>query len=114
MRPPRYHFPDEVRTATREMAARTVRAGTVARTPDELDARISEAPDLRAPLEHGGYTTEFTAADLYPLYEVMVEQAGGPPPPAAATDAAHSGWIVWLASAALAIAVIIALVLTLG
>ena len=41
MRPPRYHFPDEVRSATREMAARSVRAGTVARTPDELDAWLA-------------------------------------------------------------------------
>jgi hypothetical protein len=65
MRPPRYHFPDEVRSATREMAARSVRAGTVARTPEELDAWIQQAPDVREPLERGGYTTEFTASDLF-------------------------------------------------
>jgi hypothetical protein len=113
MRPPRYHFPDEVRSATREMAAQTVRAGTVARTPEELHAWILQAPHVREPLERGGYTTEFTAADLFPLYEVMVERAGGPAPPAAA--APHTRWSVGkLAAIALAIAVVVvALVLAL-
>lgn len=116
MRPPRYHFPDEVRSATREMAARTVRDGTVARTPEELDAWISQAPDVREPLEHGGYTTEFTASDLFPLYEVMVERAGGPAPGAAAADPSRKPWNVVgiVAAVALAIAVIVALVLALG
>lgn len=113
MRPPRYHFPDEVRSATREMAAQTVRAGTVARTPEELDAWILQAPHVREPLEQGGYTTEFTAADLFPLYEVMVQKAGGPAPPAAAS---HTRWSVGkLAAIALAIAVVVvALVLAMG
>jgi hypothetical protein len=114
MRPPRYHFPDEVRTATREMAAQSVRAGTVARTPEELEAWIAQAPDLREPLEGGGYTTEFTAGDLFPLYEVMVEKAGGP----ARVEAAAPPRIGWslrmLAAIALAIAAIVALVLALG
>lgn len=115
MRPPRYHFPDEVRTATREMAARTVRAGTVAHTPEELDALISQAPDLREPLEHGGYTTEFTAADLFPLYAVMVEKAGGPAPGAAAAATTPTRWSVGkLTAIAVAIAVIVVLVLALG
>jgi len=112
MRPPRYHFPDEVRSATREMAARTVRAGTVAVTPEELDAWIQQAPDLREPLERGGYTTEFTSGDLFPLYEVMVQQAGG----SAATAApSRTLWSAGrLAAAALVIAVVVvALVLTL-
>lgn len=87
----------------------------MARTPDELDARISEAPDLREPLEHGGYTTEFTAADLYPLYEVMVEKAGGPRSAAAAPARTRwSGWMLALAALAIAIAVVVALVLALG
>jgi hypothetical protein len=115
MRPPRYHFPDEVRSATREMAAQTVRAGTVARTPEELDAWILQAPDVREPLEHGGYTTEFTATDLFPLYEVMVEKAGGPAPRAAAAAASGTRWSVGkLAAVAIAIAVIVLLVLALG
>ena len=115
MRPPRYHFPDEVRSATREMAAQTVRDGTVAGTPEELDAWILQARDVREPLERGGYATEFTAADLFPLYEVMVEKAGGPAPGAAAAAPSRSRWSVgMLAAVALAIAVIVALVLTLG
>ena len=115
MRPPRYHFPDEVRTATREMATRSVHDGTVARTPEELDAWISEAPDLREPLERGGYTTEFTASDLFPLYAVMVEKAGGPAPPAADAAPSRARWSAGkLVAIALAIAVVVALVLALG
>lgn len=113
MRPPRYHFPDEVRTATREMAVRSVRDGTVVRTPEELDAWILQAPDVREPLERGGYTTEFTASDLFPLYAVMVEKAGGPAPPAAAAPASRTRWGVGkIAAIALAIAAVIVLVLT--
>ena len=112
MRPPRYHFPDEVRSATREMAARSVRAGTVARTPEELDAWILQAPDVREPLERGGYTTEFTASDLFPLYEVMVEKAGGPAPRAAATAPSRTRWSVGrLVAVALMIAAVVTLVL---
>ncbi|HYW11486.1 MAG TPA: hypothetical protein VE871_05995 [Longimicrobium sp.] len=116
MRPPRYHFPDEVRSATREMAAQTVRAGTVARTPEELDAWILQSPDVHEPLERGGYTTEFTASDLFPLYEVMVQKAGGPAPQAAAAAPSHTRWSVGrLATVALTIAVaVVALVLALG
>ncbi len=115
MRPPRYHFPDEVRSSTREMAARSVRAGTVARTPEELDAWILQAPDVREPLEHGGYTTEFTSADLFPLYAVMVERAGGST--AVAADAApprSRPGVGMLAAAVLAVGTIVALVLALG
>jgi hypothetical protein len=115
MRPPRYHFPDEVRSATREMAAQTVRAGTVASTAEEMDAWIGQAPDVREPLERGGYTTEFTAADLFPLYEVMVEKAGGAVPKAevaAPSSSPLNG--AMFAALAVAIAVIVALVLTLG
>ena len=114
MRPPRYHFPDEVRTATREMATRSVRDGTVARTPEELDAWILQAQDVREPLERGGYTTEFTASDLFPLYAVMVEKAGGAAPQAAAAPPSRTRWSVGkLAAIALAIAAVVALVLVL-
>lgn len=112
MRPPRYHFPAEVRSATREMAARSVRDGTVARTPKELEVWISQAPDVREPLEHGGYTTEFTASDLFPLYAVMVEKAGGPAPQAEAADPSRTRWGVGkLVAIALVIAVMLVLVL---
>jgi hypothetical protein len=114
MRPPRYHFPDEVRSATREMAAQSVRDRTVAGTPEELDAWILQAPDVREPLERGGYTTEFTAADLFPLYEVMVEQAGGSVPRADdATPERSRSRVGMLAAVAVAIAAIVALVLAL-
>jgi hypothetical protein len=90
------------------MAARSVRAGTVAGTPEELDAWILQAPDVREPLERGGYTTEFTASDLFPLYEVMVQKAGGPAPRAAAAAPSRTRWSVGtLAAVALAIVVVI-------
>jgi hypothetical protein len=96
------------------MAARTVRAGTVARTPEELEAWISQAPDLREPLEHGGYTNDFTASDLFPLYEVMVVHAGGPARAEAAAPARTRWRVGKLAAIALATAVVVALVLALG
>jgi hypothetical protein len=115
MRPPQYHFPDEVRTATREMAAQTVRDGSVAGTPEELDAWILQAPDVREPLERGGYTTEFTAADLFPLYEVMVEKAGGAVPRAAEAAApSRTWWILGMIAAVAVATAIAALVLALG
>jgi hypothetical protein len=92
------------------MAAQSVRAGTVAGTPEELDAWIHQAPDVREPLERGGYTTEFTANDLFPLYEVMVQQAGGPAPRAAAAAVpSRTRWSVGMVVVvALAIAVAVA------
>lgn len=93
MRPPRYHFPDEVRTATRSMAARMVEQGTVATSPTELDAWIAANEDLRAPLVHGGYGTEFASEDLLPLLEVFVAKAS--PPVAVATPTRTTArWVV--------------------
>lgn len=80
MRPPRYRFPDVVRSTTRTIASRMVQEGTVARTPEELDTWISQEPDVRAALESGGYGTEFTSHDLFPLLQVFVAQAEGPAP----------------------------------
>jgi hypothetical protein len=97
------------------MAARTVRDGTVAGTPEELDAWILQAPDVREPLERGGYTTEFTAADLFPLYEVMVEKAGGTVPrPETPAPSRTPSRVGLFAAVAVAVAVIVALVLALG
>ena len=81
MRPPRYRFPEEVRTTTRAMAARMVEQGTIAQTPDQLDAWIADRPEVGEPLKRGGYGTAFDAADLLPLLEVFIGQAGGPVPP---------------------------------
>ena len=82
MREPRYRFPDEVRTTTRAMASRMVQEGTIVQTPEQLATWMSERVAERESLERGGYSTAFTAPDLFPLLEVFVEQAGGPPPPA--------------------------------
>lgn len=95
MRPPRYRFPDEVRNTTREIASRMVREGTIAGTPDELHTWIQERPDVREGLEAGGYGTAFTADDLHPLLQVLVEKAGGTAPGATApTRASPPRWLI--------------------
>lgn len=115
MRPPRFQFSDEVRSTTRWMAAESVRDGTVAGTPEELDAWISRTPQAREPLERGGYASDFTADDLYPLYEVFVGKAGGAVPraenaPGPSPARWSAGRIVVLA---LAIAVVVVLLVVL-
>jgi hypothetical protein len=95
MRPPRYRFPHEVRETTRAMASRMVREGTIARTPEELDAWISRTPEARQSLESGGFGSEFTSHDLLPLLEVFVVQAGGSAPkPEAAPRPSRRPWLV--------------------
>ena len=111
MRPPRYQFPNEVRETTRAMAARMVGDGTIARTPQELDAWIAGAPDVREPLENGGYGREFTADDLFPLLQVFVMQAGGPAPRPDAPP--RPSMRPFLVAAALAAAVIIVVIMVL-
>jgi hypothetical protein len=97
MRPPRYMFPNEVRDTTRAAAARMVRDGDIARTPEDLDAWIAREPEARASLENGGYGREFTAHDLFPLLQVMVTQAGGPAPePDAPPRSSRPPWLVGL------------------
>jgi len=78
MRAPRYRFPDEVRSTTRDIASRMLHEGTVAATPEELDAWITRRPEVREPLKAGGYGTAFTAEDLFPLLQVFVGRAEGP------------------------------------
>jgi hypothetical protein len=99
MRAPRYRFPDEVRSTTRSMASRMVHDGTVAGTPEDLEAWIAGAPDARESLERGGYGTRFTAADLFPLYEAAVVRSGGsvPRPVEEAPPAPRRGWMKGLA-----------------
>ncbi len=80
MRSPRYRFPDEVRSTTRGMASRMIEDGAIAQTPEQLDTWISQRPEVREPLERGGYNTEFTAHDLFPLLRAMIARAGGPAP----------------------------------
>lgn len=112
MRPPRFQFPNEVRSTTRAMASRMVADGTIARTPEELDAWIARAPDVREPLENGGYGREFTADDLYPLLQVFVTQAGGPAPtPDAPPRRSGRPFLVAAALAAVVLLVVIVIVL---
>jgi hypothetical protein len=109
MRPPRFHFPDHVRSTTRDMASRMVQDGTVPSTPGELDAWVARTPDVRESLESGGYGTHFTADDLLPLLEVFVAKAGGARPQPAARPRSSPGRGVILA--VVAAVVIVAAVL---
>lgn len=80
MRAPRYRIPDEVREATRAMAIRMVREDRMARGPADLDAWLTANPEMHATTQRGGYGTDFSAEDLYPLLQVMMADAGGKPP----------------------------------
>jgi hypothetical protein len=76
-----------------------VREGTIAQTPEQLDAWLAGAPEVKESLQRGGYDTAFTSADLFPLLQVFVVQASGPPlespePPAAEP---RPGWMKVLA-----------------
>jgi hypothetical protein len=110
MRAPRYRFPNEVRETTRTIASRMVQDGTVAQTPEQLDAWISKEPEVREPLQRGGYGTSFTSHDLFPLLQVFVAQAGGPaprveePPPSS-----RRGWLVGLGLALALLALALAI-----
>lgn len=106
MRPPRFRFPDDVRSATRIISSRMSEEGTVAASPADLDEWLSRNPELQERLVSGGYGTDFTADDLYPLLIVFM---GGAPAssttPLATSTASKSRWIV-LALLALAVLVI--------
>jgi hypothetical protein len=93
MRAPRYQFPNEVRSTTRAMAARMVQGGQVAETPEQLEEWISREGDVREPLEDGGYGTEFTAHDLFPLLQVFITQAGGPAPVTEPPPRTYPRWL---------------------
>ena len=71
MRAPRHRFSDDVRAATRAMAARMVEEDAVAQSPDQLDDWISHAPQTREALARDGYGSAFTAEDLFPLLQAM-------------------------------------------
>ena len=68
------------------MASRMVDDGNVAQTPEELDAWIASRPDVREVLDRDGYGTNFTAEDLFPLFQIFVAKAGGQVAPVGAAD----------------------------
>lgn len=110
MRAPRYRFPDQVRTTTRAIASRMIRDGTLAQTPEQLDAWIAEMPDVREALQKGGYNTAFTSHDLFPLLQVFTGQAGG----ASSVDdvpaqSSSHRWIIVLALGLLIVLLLVAL-----
>jgi hypothetical protein len=97
MRPPRYRFPDSVRSTTRAMASRMVADATIAETPEQLDEWISQEPGVRAALERGGYNSAFTSRDLLPLLQVFIVKAGGSPPDSAVPPpSARYRWMLGL------------------
>jgi hypothetical protein len=111
MRPPRYRFPDEVRSTTRGIASRMIEEGRIAQGPEELHAWISQTPDVEASLRRGGYGTAFTAEDLFPLLQAFVARARGPAPEGDDLPARSSrrNWLV--AGVLLLVLVIVLLVL---
>lgn len=113
MRPPRFQFPNEVRSTTRSIASRMVDDGTIAQTPEQLDAWIEQRPAVRESLAADGYGTEFTADDLFPLLQVFAVQAGGPPLEADPGPRASSRrWVLFALLAAVAIGLVVLAVAT--
>jgi hypothetical protein len=94
MREPRHRFTDDVRSTTRAIALRMVHAGTVADSPEALDAWIARTDDLRERLEKGGYGTAFDARELFPLFQAHVAKANRTAPPP--SRAGRGRWL-WIA-----------------
>jgi hypothetical protein len=107
MRPPRYRFPEEVRSTTRRIATRMVREGTIADSPEELDAWLSLEPEASESLRRGGYGSAFTPHDLFPLLQVFIVQAGGPATGAESPPRASK--IPWLGIIAIVIGIALVL-----
>jgi hypothetical protein len=84
---------------------RMIHAGTVAESPEALDAWIARTDDLRATLTKGGYGSEFGSEDLFPLFAAFVAKATAartpsPPPPS------RPMWF-WVAVIAAGVAIVI-------
>ena len=109
MRGPRYRFSDAVRASTRALALRMIHSGNVAVSSQELAQAIERTEDLRAKLVAGGYGTQFTAEDLYPLYEGAVSRATNVAPARTASPSKKWPWV--LAAAVIVAVVAVALLL---
>ena len=108
MRAPRHRFSDSVRSVTRSMAAAMAAEGTVADTPQEMEAWIGQRPEVRGPLEQGGYGELFTATDLFPLLRAMAGKPLEPAPVAPPSPGISRPAL--LAAGALVVAVLIGVV----
>lgn len=102
MRPPRYRFPDQVRSTARSIAARMADEGSVAGTAEELDAWIAARPEARDALVDGGYGRDFDSADLLPLVSVLAAGASVQPAPAAHAGTPRRWWVGVLIAAVVA------------
>ncbi|CAN5622056.1 hypothetical protein BH23GEM8_BH23GEM8_21710 [soil metagenome] len=107
MRGPRFRFPDQVRNSTRTIASRMIREGEIARSPEELDAWIVQRPEVHAPLEKGGYGSEFDSSDLFPLLVVFLGPKNAPVEEAEATATGLSRTTLALLVGALVVVVLI-------
>ena len=111
MRDPRYRFSDDVRATTRAIALRMVHAGTVAGSPEELEAWIARTDDVRERLTTGGYGSAFTAADLFPLFQGFVAKATATTPAPAAARPARSLRIGLMVVVAIVVIVVIVILI---
>jgi hypothetical protein len=111
MRDPRYRFSDNVRSATRAIALRMIHAETVASSSEELHAWIMRTEDLREKLTIGGYGSDFSSDDLFPLFQSFVAKATAPVSRPKVASAWRVRWIV-IAVVATVVAVLIVRVCT--
>ena len=111
MRDPRYRFSDDVRATTRAIALRMVHAGTVAESPEVLEAWIARTDDVRERLTQGGYGSAFDAGDLFPLFRGFVAKATAAAPPARSSTG-RAKWL-WIGVVVVIVAVmVVAVVMT--
>ena len=90
-----------------------VHAGTVAGSPEELEAWIARTDDIRERLTAGGYGSEFTADDLYPLFQGSVARATAAAPSASRSGAGRSRWL-WIGLIVIVVVAIVAGVIVVG
>jgi hypothetical protein len=82
-----------------------VQGGQIADTPEQMEEWISHEGDVRETLEDGGYGSEFTADDLFPLLQVFITQAGGPAP---VTEPPPRTYPQWMLGAGALLALVVA------